>query len=121
MALVIAASGLPTTTVQPLAQILILAALVYPIAGAIRGHMRGAGPITAQVGGLLIFAGIAAAAMMAGREAGILLLIIGYLGHAIWDVYHFIKRKVVWREYAEFCGVLDFIIAVLLAISLING
>ncbi|WJH36586.1 hypothetical protein N6H14_13035 [Paenibacillus sp. CC-CFT747] len=70
VALVIAASGLPTTTVQPLAQILILAALFYPIAGAIRGHMRGAGPITAQVGGLLIFAGIAAAAMMAGRKRG---------------------------------------------------
>ncbi|MFK7696244.1 hypothetical protein [Paenibacillus sp. HJGM_3] len=117
VALVIAATGLPASA-DPMSMILFLAALVYPISGAIRGHLRGIRPILIQMTALLFFGVIALVALFVDRDTSLILLAAGYLGHAIWDMVHFRNGKMVLRGYAEFCAVLDFLIAIILLIPI---
>ncbi|MEF3305710.1 hypothetical protein [Paenibacillus sp. GYB003] len=112
-ALAIAATGLPAST-DPMSLILFLAALVYPISGAIRGHLRGVRTILIQAVALALFGVIALVSVYVDREAGLILLAAGYIGHTIWDAAHFRTGKVVRRGYAEFCAVLDLLIAAVL-------
>lgn len=113
VALAMAATGLPAST-DPMSFILILIALVYPIAGAIRGHLRGVRTILIQAAALLFFSIIALVSLYVDRETGLILLAAGYIGHAVWDLVHFRSNKIVWRWYAEWCTVLDFFIAAFL-------
>jgi hypothetical protein len=40
------------------------------------------------------------------------LVSLGLLAHVAWDVYHHRNGRVVARSFAEFCGVLDILVAV---------
>ncbi|MDN4525981.1 hypothetical protein [Fictibacillus fluitans] len=113
LALVIAASGLPAST-DPMSLLLFLIALFYPISGAIRGHLRKKSTIFIQAIAVGIFGMIALVSVYVDREAGLILLAAGYIGHAIWDIAHFKSGKIVRRGYAEFCAVLDLCIALVL-------
>lgn len=113
VALALAATGLPAST-DPMSLILFLAALVYPISGAIRGHLRGVRTILIQAISLVLFGVIALVSVYVDRNAGLILLAAGYIGHTIWDIAHFRTGKIVRRGYAEFCAVLDLLIAALL-------
>lgn len=76
-------------------------------------------PYRRQLIGMAVFAVIAVAAAAAAPLAAGIVLIIGLLGHAAWDVWHHLRRAVVARPYAEFCAVLDFVLAVVIAVTLI--
>lgn len=116
IALGLAASGLPAST-DPMSFLLVLIALVYPISGAIMGHLRGGRTLFIQAIALVIFSAIALVSLYVNRETGLILLAVGYIGHSIWDLFHFYKGRMVWRGYAEFCAVLDLLIAVVLIAS----
>jgi hypothetical protein len=65
-------------------------------------------------------AGVGAAAAIAlilSRDAGSYLVAAGLLGHAAWDVYHHRVNRVVVRSMAEFCCVLDTLLAVAIVFS----
>ncbi|PYI53070.1 hypothetical protein [Paenibacillus flagellatus] len=113
VALAVAATGLPAST-DPMSLILFLAALVYPISGAIRGHLRGVRTLVVQAIALALFGVIALVSVYVDRDAGLMLLAAGYIGHTIWDIAHFRTGKIVRRGYAEFCAVLDLLIAAVL-------
>ncbi|MCQ6559368.1 hypothetical protein [Paenibacillus mendelii] len=113
VALAVAASGLPAST-DPMSLILFLAALFYPISGAIRGHLRGVRTILIQATALVLFGVISLVSIYVNREAGLILLAAGYIGHTIWDIAHFRSGKIVWRGYAEFCAVFDLFVAAFL-------
>ncbi|KON90331.1 hypothetical protein AF332_15790 [Sporosarcina globispora] len=113
VALAIAAEGLPASA-DPMSLILILAALVYPISGAIRGHLRGVRTILIQAIALAFFGVIALVSLYVDRDTGLILLAAGYLGHTVWDFFHHRTDTIVPRWYAEFCAVLDFLIAMML-------
>jgi len=113
LALAMAATGLPAST-DPMSFILILIALVYPIAGAIRGHLRGFRTILIQAIAFVVFCIIAIVSLYVDRDTGLTLLAAGYIGHAIWDFAHYRSNKIVWRWYSEWCTVLDFFIAAFL-------
>ncbi len=60
----------------------------------------------------------AAAAMALGVTAtvGAYFVAGGLLAHAVWDAYHYRINKVVARSLAEFCLVLDTIVAAVIVI-----
>jgi hypothetical protein len=75
-----------------------------------------------QLIGVVVFSSIALVAALLGSPiaAGVI-VIAGLLGHAAWDVWHHIRRSVVARPYAEFCAVLDLVLAIVVAVSLLAG
>jgi hypothetical protein len=75
-----------------------------------------------QLLGVVVFSAVAVTAALLGATlAGGVIAIIGLLGHAAWDVWHHVRRAVVARPYAEFCAVLDGVLAIVVAVSLFVG
>lgn len=60
-----------------------------------------------QLYGLVAFGGIALVAALSTHMVAAVLIAVGLLAHAVWDVVHHRRHKVVGRRYAEFCAVLD--------------
>lgn len=48
-----------------------------------------------------------------GPQVAALLVAAGLFGHAGWDLWHHRTGRVVSRSLAEFCGVLDALLAIL--------
>lgn len=63
----------------------------------------------------------AAIALIVNEDVGAYLVAAGLLGHAAWDVYHHRANKVVARSMAEFCGVLDTLLAVAIVVAVVRG
>jgi hypothetical protein len=40
------------------------------------------------------------------------------IGHAGWDAYHYLRKRVVARSYAEWCAVVDLLLGAAILISL---
>lgn len=96
------------TVVDPTVAILALATAV-----ALAGLRRRAGraEVGLQLAGLALFGGLALAGLTAAPEAARYVLAAGWLGHGVWDLVHLRRDAVVSRSYAEWCGVLDVLIA----------
>lgn len=82
---------------------------VYGVFRRTRGSTNG---LPLQAIAMVVFGAIAAIALLVNREVGAYLVAAGLLGHAAWDVYHHRFNKVVVRSMAEFCFVLDTLLAV---------
>jgi hypothetical protein len=67
------------------------------------------------------FGTAAAIALIVSGDVGAYLVAAGLLGHAAWDVYHYWVNKVVVRSMAEFCCVLDTLLAVAIVIAAAQG
>ncbi|MFC4535776.1 hypothetical protein [Sphaerisporangium dianthi] len=87
------------------------AALVVLVWGAVDGQLRGSGVFRAQALGMIGFGALALAGLTADPDAGRYLVAAGWLLHGVWDFVHLRLGKVVARSYAEWCGVLDILIA----------
>jgi hypothetical protein len=89
------------------------------VAGVIRGALRPAWGLPRQALAMVAVLAVAAAGAAAGRPWSALLVGAGLLGHAAWDVHHHRTGRVVPRSLAEFCAVLDAVLAVaVVALSL---
>jgi hypothetical protein len=64
---------------------------------------------------------IAAIALHVNEVIGAYLVATGLLAHAGWDAYHHWFNKVVVRSMAEFCFVLDVLLAVAIVIVTVRG
>lgn len=84
--------------------------------GLLRGAARPAGGLPLQAVGMAAFGGAAAAVLLVGGDVGAYLVAAGLLGHAAWDVHHHRADRVVVRSLAEFCFVLDTLIAVAMVV-----
>lgn len=69
-----------------------------------------------QTAAMLVLGAIALIAIRLDATAGGLLVGAALLGHAAWDVYHHRTGRVVDRSLAEFCAVLDVLVAALVAV-----
>jgi hypothetical protein len=67
------------------------------------------------------FGTAAAIALIVSGDVGAYLVAAGLFGHAAWDVYHYWVNKVVVRSMAEFCCVLDTLLAVAIVIASAQG
>jgi hypothetical protein len=94
--------------VNPTVVILALASAV-----AVVGLFRrpGRAELLLQTGGLVLFGGLALVGLLVAPEVARYVLAAGWLGHGVWDLVHLRRDKVVSRSYAEWCGVLDVLIA----------
>jgi hypothetical protein len=89
--------------------------------GLARGAIRPAEGLPLQALAMALFGGIAATVLFVGGDLGAYLVAAGLLGHAAWDVYHHRKEIVVSRSLAEFCFVLDTLVAVIIVVVTLGG
>ena len=95
--------------VEPSA-VLLVAALVFVVVGAVRGQLRSPGGFTLQAAGMLGFGTTAVVALYVAPDLGAYFVASALLGHAAWDAYHYLRDRMVARSYAEYCGVLDLLV-----------
>jgi len=96
----------------------ILIGLAVLLAGY--GVVRGAGrrPDDMRQAVAMVVVGAAAiVALVAGGTLGSYLVAAGLLAHAAWDAYHHRVNRVVVRSMAEFCMVLDTLLAVAVIVA----
>lgn len=97
--------------------VLILAALAYPAFGRYRRHLHGRKVLLVQAAALVGFIGLATVLLLVDGTAGRLVLAAGFLAHAIWDFAHHRADLMVPRWYAEFCAVVDVLVAAALLLG----
>jgi hypothetical protein len=64
--------------------------------------------------GLVVFGGVALLAVDQSPDVARYLVAAGWFGHGLWDFAHLRANKTVSRSYAEWCGVLDVLVAAML-------
>jgi hypothetical protein len=93
-------------------------ALVVLVWGAVDGQLRRPDPFRVQALGMLGFGAITLAGLVVDPELGRYLVAAGWFLHGVWDFVHLKLDKVVARSFAEWCGVVDVIIAAELVLKL---
>jgi hypothetical protein len=87
--------------------------------GLARGARRPSWGVPLQSAAMILLAAIAITAVNVGATWAGFLVAAGLLGHALWDAYHHHVDRVVVRSMAEFCAVLDTLLAlVVIAVTL---
>lgn len=79
--------------------------------GFVRGRGKPLHGLPLQLIAMVILAGLALIAARQDPALSAILVAVGLLVHAGWDVYHHRKDRVVVRSMAEFCMVLDTVLA----------
>ncbi|MFC7616651.1 hypothetical protein ACFQV2_27525 [Actinokineospora soli] len=79
--------------------------------GAVRGALRPTWGMPLQTGAMVVLGAIAVTAAATGAAWAGLLVAAALLAHAGWDVHHHRTERVVSRSMAEFCAVLDTLLA----------
>ena len=97
--------------------------LAVPLAayGLVRGRGRDRSGLPLQGLAMVGLAIGVAGALLIGGTFGAYLVAAGLLGHAAWDVYHHRINRVVVRSMAEFCVVLDTLLAVAILVTTVRG
>ena len=93
-------------------------ALLVLVWGAVDGQLRRPDPFRVQALGMLGFGALALAGLVVDPDLGRYLVAAGWFGHGVWDFVHLKLDKVVARSFAEWCGVVDVVIAVELVLKL---
>lgn len=96
-------------------------AVLLALYGLLRGAARPAEGLPLQAIAMALFGGIAAAVLFIGGDLGAYLVAAGLLGHAAWDVHHHRRELVVSRSLAEFCFVLDTLVAIIIVVVTLQG
>jgi hypothetical protein len=86
-------------------------ALIVLVWGAVDGQLRRPDPFRVQALGMLGFGALALAGLVVDPDLGRYLVAAGWFLHGVWDFVHLKLDRVVARSYAEWCGVLDVVIA----------
>lgn len=93
-----------------------LALLVWAFVDHVAGHrVREPRLLAAQAAGVVGFTALAVAGLAVDAEVGRWFVAAGWFLHGVWDLVHLRLDKVVSRSYAEWCGVIDILVAVQLA------
>ncbi|MCI2415964.1 hypothetical protein MOQ72_00880 [Saccharopolyspora sp. K220] len=90
---------------------LVIAAVLVAY-GLIRGAIRPPWGVPLQTAAMVVLTAASIIAASADAMWAGLLVGAGLLAHAAWDVYHHRVARVVTRSMAEFCAVLDVIVAI---------
>lgn len=99
------------TELEPFAWPLLALPGLYVLIGVLRGELRTPGALAVQLAALFFYAVLVLLAFAAGGDTARYLVAAGWLGHAVWDYVHHRTGKVVPRAYAEWCMVVDPLIA----------
>ncbi|MEV4633580.1 hypothetical protein ACIBED_19910 [Rhodococcus coprophilus] len=64
-----------------------------------------------QVVGVVFFCGVALAGLAIDPTVGVYVIAAGWFLHGVWDFVHIWRDRVVSKTFAEWCGVIDVLIA----------
>ncbi|MEV0616435.1 hypothetical protein AB0I81_24175 [Nonomuraea sp. NPDC050404] len=92
-----------------------LAVLVW---AGVDGQLWKDGQFQVQALGMLFFGGLALIGLVIDPELGRYVVAAGWFLHGVWDFVHLKLDKVVARSFAEWCGVVDIVIAAELVLML---
>ncbi|WP_378537778.1 hypothetical protein [Nocardiopsis sediminis] len=92
-------------------------ALVVLVWGAVDGQLRRSGVFRLQALGMLGFGALALIGLAVDPDLGRYAVAAGWFLHGVWDLVHLKRDKVVSRSFAEWCCVVDIVIAIELAIG----
>jgi hypothetical protein len=88
--------------------------------GLTRGALRPQWGVPLQSVAMVMLAAVAITAVHVGATWAGFLVAVSLLAHAAWDAYHHHVQRVVVRSMAEFCAVLDTLLAiVVIAVTLV--
>jgi hypothetical protein len=93
-------------------------ALIVLVWGAVDGQLRRPDPFRVQALGMVGFGALALAGLVVDPDLGRYLVAAGWFLHGVWDFVHLKLDKVVARSFAEWCGVVDVLIAAELVFKL---
>lgn len=91
--------------------VFVTVALIVLVWGAVRGKLHRPGMFRVQALGMVGFGALALVGLAVDPDLGRYLVAAGWFLHGIWDLVHLRADKVVVRSYAEWCGVVDILIA----------
>lgn len=100
---------------EPTATMLAVAA-VLAVVGVARGGLRPRSGLPLQAAAMLVLGVLALVAAQAQPVLAGVLVAVALLAHAAWDVHHHRTGRVVVASMAEFCAVLDTVLAVLVLV-----
>ena len=100
--------------VEP-AAVLLAVALLAVLWGAVRGR-AGQPSFLLQIAGLGAYAGLALAGLALAPDVGRYVVAAGWFAHGLWDLAHLRADAGVARSGAEWCGVVDVLIAAQLVV-----
>jgi hypothetical protein len=89
--------------------------------GLVRRATQPPGGLPLQTIAMAIFGAVAAVALNVSEATGAYLVAAGLFAHAAWDAYHHWNNKVVARSMAEFCFVLDTLLAITIVFATARG
>ncbi len=78
-------------------------------AGLVRGGGRA--EVLLQAAALVAWVALVAVALSAAPEVTRPVLAVGWAAHGLWDLWHLRRDAVVSRSYAEWCAVVDLLLA----------
>jgi hypothetical protein len=97
--------------------LLLAFAVLFFAYGLLRGARRVDGGLALQALAMLAFGATAAVALYVNAVVGAFLVAAGLLAHAAWDAYHHFSNRIVTRSMAEFCFVLDTLLAAAIVVA----
>jgi hypothetical protein len=86
-------------------------ALIVLIWGAVDGQLQRSGDFRVQALGTVGFGALALAGLVIDPDLGRYVVAAGWFLHGVWDFVYLKLDRVVARSYAEWCGVVDILIA----------
>ena len=89
--------------------------LVLVVIGLVRGTWNTPAN-RVQLLGVVVFGAVALGAYVVQPVLAGILIAVGLVAHAVWDIVHHRRNAVVSRTYAEFCAVLDLTLAVVVVL-----
>ncbi|TCC59724.1 hypothetical protein E0H73_24205 [Kribbella pittospori] len=96
--------------------VMLALAAVLAVYGVLRGALRPPWGMPLQAAALVVLAAAALVAVQANQTLAGLLVAAGLFFHACWDTYHHRTRRVVALSMAEFCAVLDTLLAIVVLV-----
>jgi hypothetical protein len=90
---------------------LVAIALIVLVWGAVDRQLQRSGLFQVQALGMVGFGALALTGLAVDPQLGRYLVAAGWFLHGLWDFVHLRMNKVVARSYAEWCGVIDILIA----------
>ena len=107
----VATIALQELDVVPPSTVFAAVALVVLVWGAVDGQLLRPGAFRVQALGMLGFGALALVGLVVEPDLGRYLVAAGWFLHGVWDFVYFKLDKVVARSYAEWCGVVDILVA----------
>ncbi|BDH58757.1 hypothetical protein [Tsukamurella sp. PLM1] len=107
--------GLEMQDLVPPVVVVLGVALAFAAVGHVRGRFAD-GVARLQLVGLAAFGALSVLGLLAEPQLARYVVAAGWFGHGIWDLVHLIRDRVVARSWAQWCAVLDILIAVALVV-----